>query len=45
MASLIRKRQCRGDFFNTPPFPLAGALLGLIAVANVASVTIMLSTL
>jgi len=29
-------------FLDNPPFPLAGAAIGLIAVVNVASVTAML---
>jgi hypothetical protein len=36
----------RDEFFmDNPPFPLAGAVIGLIAVVNVASVTAMLLSL
>jgi len=46
MSRLIRKvshRQAESDgFLDRPPFPLAGAALGMIAVVNVASVTAML---
>ena len=34
-----------GPFTDNPPFPLAGAFLGLIAVVNVASATAMLLSL
>jgi hypothetical protein len=42
MSRLISKvsRNTEADcFLDNPPFPLAGAALGLIAVVNVASVT------
>jgi hypothetical protein len=47
MSRLISKvrgaeRDC---FLDRPPFPLAGAALGLIAIVNVASVTAMLLTI
>jgi hypothetical protein len=46
MSRLISKgshHDAEADFFlDNPPFPLAGAAVGLIAVLNVASVTAML---
>ena len=45
MTFLISLRRCPDEFLEHPPFPLAGALLGLIAVVNVASTTMMLLSL
>jgi len=43
LISKVSHRQPQPDcILDKPPFPLAGAALGMIAVVNVASVTAML---
>ena len=46
MSGLIRSRSRRNSepdtFLDNPPFPLAGAAFGLIAITNVASALTML---
>ena len=42
---LISKRPTHDDFLDNPPFPLAGAAAGLIAVLNVTSTVMMLISL
>jgi hypothetical protein len=37
MSRFISKRAPHEEILDNPPFPLAGAVLGLLAVVNVAS--------
>jgi len=41
MASILRKRTRRADLLKKRAFPLAGVVVGMIAVVNVASVAAM----